>query len=151
MCKYTTPHTKRSPSTTVRALPLSHPKYGHSSPHYNNNPIVDKFFRSTTPHPHPPIQLTNVYEVKRKILSLKLRSAPGIDGITPLMLGHLSCKVLNHLTQLLNHLLQLGHFPTTWKRAKVIPISKPNKPGTDPNSYRPISLLSTLGNYSSAY
>ena len=142
-CKYTTPHTKLSPSTTVRALPLSHPKYGHSSPH-NNNP----FCRQILPQYHsaqPPQQLTNVYEVKRKILSLKLQSAPGIDGITPLLVHHLSRKALTHQTQLFNHLLRLGHFPTTWKRAKVIPVPKPNKPGTDPNSYRSISLLSTLG------
>jgi hypothetical protein len=61
------------------------------------------------------------------------------------MLRHLSRKALTYLTQLFNHLLRLGHFPAIWKRAKVIPVPKPNKPGTDPNSYRPISLLSTLG------
>jgi hypothetical protein len=77
--------------------------------------------------------------------NIKLRSAPGHDGITPLMLRHLSCKPLSHLTHLFNHVLRLGYFPTNWKRAKVIPIPKPNKPGTNPNSYRPISLLSTLG------
>jgi len=93
----------------------------------------------------PPLHLTNIYEVKRKILSLKLRSATGNDGITPLMLRHLSRKTLTHLTYLFNHLLRLGHFPTCWKRAKVVPIPKANKPGNDPNSYRPISLLSTLG------
>jgi len=61
------------------------------------------------------------------------------------MLRNLSRNALIHLTQLFNHLLRLGHFPTNWKTAKVIPIPKPNKPHTDPNSYRPISLLSTLG------
>jgi hypothetical protein len=61
------------------------------------------------------------------------------------MLRHLSRKALTHLNQLFNH-LWLGYFPANWKRVKVVPISKPNKPGTDPNSYRPISLLSTLGN-----
>jgi hypothetical protein len=38
----------------------------------------------------------------------------------------------------------LGYFPTIWKAAKVIPIHKPNKPPTDANSYRPISLLSSI-------
>jgi hypothetical protein len=61
------------------------------------------------------------------------------------MLRHLSHKALTHITHIFNHLLRLGYFPTNWKRAKVVPIPKPNKPGTDPNSYRPISLLSTLG------
>jgi len=112
------------------------------TPHYTTTitRFIDRFFRNTTP-----LQLTNIYEVKRKILSLKLRSAPGNDGVTPMMLRHLSRKALTHLTQLFNHLLWLGYFPTNWKRAKVVPIPKPNKPGTDPNSYRPNSLLSTLG------
>jgi len=105
---------------------------------------VDRFFRNTTPHTSP-LQLTNIYEVKRKILSLKLRSAPGKDGITHLILRHLSRNTLTLLTSLFNHLLRLGYFPTCWKRAKVVPIPKPNKPATDPNSYRPISLLITLG------
>jgi hypothetical protein len=61
------------------------------------------------------------------------------------MLRNLSRKTLIHLTRLFNHLLRLGHFSAKWKSAKVIPIPKPNKPSTDPNSYRPISLLSTLG------
>ena len=62
------------------------------------------------------------------------------------MLRHLSRKTLTHLTYLFNHLLRLGHFPTCLKRTKVVPITKPNKPGNDPNSYRPISLPNTLGN-----
>jgi len=106
--------------------------------------FVNRFFRNTIPHT-PPLHLTNIYEVKRKILSLKLRSASGNDGINPLMLRHLSRKTLTHLTYLFNHLRRLGHFPTCWKRAKVVPIPKPNKPGNYPKSYRPISLLSTLG------
>ena len=61
------------------------------------------------------------------------------------MLRNLSRNALIHLTQLFNHLLLLGHFPTNWKTEKVIPTPKPKKPHTDPNSYRPISLLSTLG------
>ena len=121
---------------------LTHNK---GTPHHTTTitRFVDRFFRNTTPHTSH-LQLTNIYEVEQKILSLKLRSAPGNDRITPLMLRHVSRKALTHLTHLFNHLLRLGYFPTNWKRAKVVPIPKPNKPGTDPNSYRPISLLSTL-------
>ena len=105
---------------------------------------VNRFFRST-PSQTPLLKLTNHHEVQRKILSLKPGVAPGYDGITSVMLRHLSKKALTDLTRLFNHLLRSGLFPNAWKRAEVIPIFKPNKPPTDPNSYRPISLLSIVG------
>ena len=60
------------------------------------------------------------------------------------MLRHLSQKALCHLSRLFNHILRLQHFPNSWKNAEVVPILKPNKPPTEPSSYRPISLLSML-------
>ena len=57
---------------------------------------------------------------------------------------NLSQKALCHLSHLFNHILRLQHFPNSWKNAKVVPILKPNKPPSEPSSYRPISLLSTL-------
>ncbi|GFT78446.1 RNA-directed DNA polymerase from mobile element jockey [Trichonephila clavipes] len=44
-----------------------------------------------------------------------------------------------------NKILKFNHFPENWKEAIIFPI---NKPGKDPHlatSYRPISLLSTIG------
>ena len=42
--------------------------------------------------------------------------------------------------------LTYGCFPNAWKKACVIALPKsPEKPRTDPASYRPISLLSVLG------
>jgi hypothetical protein len=61
------------------------------------------------------------------------------------MLRNLSKKSLSYFTRLFNHLLRRGLFPNTWRKVKVIPIPKSNKPTTDPNSYRPISLLRTVG------
>jgi hypothetical protein len=61
--------------------------------------------------PFPTLPLTNIYEIKHRITSLKLRAAPGGDGITPPKLRNLSRKAIIHLTQLFNHLLRLGHFP----------------------------------------
>ena len=52
---------------------------------------VNRFFRRTSPQT-PQSQLTNPYEVRRKILPFKTRAAPGEDGSTPLMLRHLSKK-----------------------------------------------------------
>jgi len=59
---------------------------------------VNKFFRGITPQT-PQLQLTNRYEVRRKILSLKPRATPGEDGITSLMIRNLSRKALTYLTE----------------------------------------------------
>ena len=44
-------------------------------------------------------------------------------------------------TKILNKSIDLGTFPSKLKMAKVIPIFKSDD-NTDPNNYRPISLLS---------
>ncbi|GFV41087.1 RNA-directed DNA polymerase from mobile element jockey [Trichonephila clavipes] len=46
--------------------------------------------------------------------------------------------------QVLILLLIKWHFPNNWKNAIVFPIKKPNKNAHNPDSYRPISLLSIL-------
>jgi len=104
---------------------------------------VNRFFRTNFSH-IPKLQLTNPYEVRRKIFLLKPRASPGADGITSVLLRHLSKKALIFLTNIFNHLLRMSHFPSAWKRATVIPIPKPNKPPSYPSSYRPISLLSIV-------
>ncbi|GBN05578.1 RNA-directed DNA polymerase from mobile element jockey [Araneus ventricosus] len=40
--------------------------------------------------------------------------------------------------------MTIGHFPTRWKTATVVPILKPGKDPTDTSSYRPISLLPSI-------
>jgi hypothetical protein len=82
--------------------------------------------------------------VRRDISSLKRRTAPGEDGITHVLIHHFSTAAINHLAFLFNSALTLGHFPRSWKQAKVIAILKPRKPPPNPESYRPISLLSAL-------
>ena len=44
-----------------------------------------------------------------------------------------------------NAILLTHHFPTAWKHARVISILKPGKDPALPSSYRPISLLDTIG------
>lgn len=48
------------------------------------------------------------------------------------------------MTSLFNALLCLGCFPENWKKAIVILIKKPGKDNSNPDSYRPISLLTSL-------
>jgi len=87
---------------------------------------VNKVFR----HPIAPettIKPTNPNEIRRKILSLKPRTAPGNDEISPVLLRHLSTHAVRHLTLIFNSIFKLGYFPTIWKAAKVIPIQKQKK------------------------
>lgn len=40
--------------------------------------------------------------------------------------------------------IRIGHFPSAWKVAYIIPIHKVDQDPFFPGSYRPISLLSTM-------
>jgi hypothetical protein len=116
-----------------------------STPHHSQVIIlaVNKVLRPLTPST-PTIKPTTQTEVRRHIHSLIPRTAPGNDGISTVMLRHLPTRATKHLTLLFNSILKLGYFPTIWKAAKVIPIHNSNKPPTDANPYRPISLLNSI-------
>jgi hypothetical protein len=116
-----------------------------STPHLSQviTRAVNKVLRPLTPST-PTIKPTTPTEVRHHIHSLKPRTAPGNDGISPEMLRHLPTRAIQHLTLLLNSIIKLGYFPTIWKAVKVIPTHQPNKPPKDANSYRPISLFSSI-------
>ncbi|GFV09349.1 putative RNA-directed DNA polymerase from transposon X-element [Trichonephila clavipes] len=66
---------------------------------------------------------------------------------TTLTLTSLLLLKTSLITLLLPHSLLLTptrHFPRNWKTAIVFPIHKPGKNKKSPDSYRPISLLSSL-------
>lgn len=88
--------------------------------------------------------LTNNWEIKHQIKQSKNRKAPGVDNINNLVLKHLPNKAIAFLTKLFNACITIGYFPAPWKTAKVIPTPKPGKDLTNPKSYRPISLLSSV-------
>jgi hypothetical protein len=83
--------------------------------------------------------------VLKEIQSLKLGKACGFDGILNECLRHLKRRPLVHLTHLFNHCLQLGHFPASWREAKVITLLKSGKDLKIPQNSCPISLLTTTG------
>lgn len=83
-------------------------------------------------------------EVKQIIKNLPNKKAPGYDKITNLIVKKLSSKGFVVPSTLFNSLLRLDHFPVKWKIATIILIKKPEKDKSNPNSYRPISLLTSL-------
>ena len=87
----------------------------------------------------------NPAEVQRVLRELNPRTAPGEDGITNKMAKHLGRKATMALTYVMTGAIRQGHFPKPWKHSKVFLIKKPGKPACEPDSYRPINLLPTLG------
>jgi hypothetical protein len=85
-------------------------------------------------------KLTNPEEVQETIRGLDVSKAPGPNRA----LKHLPQRAVSLLVLIFNAILT-HHFPTTWKHARVISIFKPGKDTAQPSSYRPISLLDTIG------
>jgi hypothetical protein len=83
-------------------------------------------------------KLTNPDEVQEAIRGLRVSNAPGPNRIPNRVLKHLLVLIFNAI--LLTH-----HFPTAWKHARVISILKPGKDPALPSSYRPNSILDTIG------
>jgi retron-type reverse transcriptase len=84
-------------------------------------------------------------DLHRAIKTLKMRKAAGPDGIANEALRYMPVSLAHVLLAIFNACLLIGHFPEAWKRAKVICLPKPGKPPSAPESYRPISLLNTMG------
>lgn len=78
------------------------------------------------------------------INKLPKKKAPGEDLISNAALRHLPSNKITSLTEILNACLRTCYFPSTWKRAVIIPIPKPGKDHKIPENYRPIALLSSL-------
>ncbi|GFW53020.1 probable RNA-directed DNA polymerase from transposon BS [Trichonephila clavipes] len=114
---------------------------------FNNS--IDSDVTSTLEHffshpPPTPISPTNPDEVAAYVNKLKIRKTPGKDNITNKMIRNFPLKALIILTYLINKILLLRHFPNNWKIAVIFPIKKPGKNSNNPQSFRPISLLSSL-------
>jgi hypothetical protein len=84
-------------------------------------------------------------EVQEAIQGLKVGRAPGPDGIPNRALKHLPLSVVSLLVVLFNAILLTQHFPAAWKHARVFAILEPRKDPALPSSYRPLSLLDTIG------
>lgn len=96
----------------------------------------------------PSLKIKNISlsELKEEIRTkIKVKKAPGEDGITGIILKQLPVAAIKKLTDIFNAVFKLKYIPKQWKRAEVIVLNKPGKPSEDPGSYRPISLLPAIG------
>lgn len=91
------------------------------------------------------IHLTNAIEVKNTIRTTRPFKAGGKDGIINALLKNLPRQGLTLLTDIFNGCIQQAYYPAKWKEAVITAIPKPNKDPTNPSSYRPISLLNSIG------
>ena len=97
--------------------------------------------------PANPNEFTSLHctpsEVYRILSSLDCRKAPGLDGITPLLLRECASGISVSLALLFNRSFSEGQFPSAWKQALVMPVFKKGDRHA-PGNYRPISLLSMV-------
>ena len=80
-------------------------------------------------------------------MGLKFSNDPGPNSIPNRALTHLPKQAVYFLAHIFNVGFRTHHFPQTWKHARVISILKTAKDPALPSSYRPISLLDTIGEF----
>lgn len=101
--------------------------------------------RSLLPPSGEPLPPVTPEEVEFTIKDLHPKKSPGSDGITNKVVKHFPAPLIALLAAIFSAAMSNASFPQSWKEAIVIGIRKPGKPASEPSSYRPISLLNTLG------
>jgi hypothetical protein len=89
----------------------------------------------------PPPSAISPADVCYIIDHLPLRKAPGFDLVTAEVLRQLPRKAIVFPFYLYNFIFRTTYFPILWKFSTIKLLHNPNKPQTEPSSYRPISLL----------
>ena len=83
-------------------------------------------------------------EISKCLHSLKNGKSSGLDCISNEMLKYGETSLLPCMLKIFNSILQLGIYPSEWKKGYLNPIYKAG-PRSDPSNYRGISIMSCLG------
>ena len=86
---------------------------------------------------------TNRYEILEEIKNLNNKKPTGHDGISSKMVKFSAPVLADHLALFFNICFEKECFPNFLKIAKILPLYK-NGDKTEPDNYRPISLLSCI-------
>nr|P21329.1 RecName: Full=RNA-directed DNA polymerase from mobile element jockey; AltName: Full=Reverse transcriptase [Drosophila funebris]AAA28649.1 ORF2; putative [Drosophila funebris] len=92
-----------------------------------------------------PADPVTLEEVKELVSKLKPKKAPGEDLLDNRTIRLLPDQALLYLVLIFNSILRVGYFPKARPTASIIMILKPGKQPLDVDSYRPTSLLPSLG------
>lgn len=84
-------------------------------------------------------------EIQLAASEFKDRKAPGLDGIPNTAVKEVVKCCESQILKLFNNCLELGSFPSIWKRQKLVLIPKDGKPLENPSSYRPLCMIDTFG------
>ena len=82
--------------------------------------------------------------VKGYLERIKVQSAPGPDGLHPVLLKTLSSVIHVPLATLFRRSLDCGKLPRDWKRGVIKPMFKGGR-SCSPANYRPVTLTSVVG------
>jgi len=107
--------------------------------------IVDVALRSYFQIPASDPKLINPVEFHEAMRGLNISKALEQNSIQYKALEYISQRAVCLLVQIFNSVLRFHPFPQVWKHAREISILKPGKDPALPSSYRPISLLDTIG------
>lgn len=111
-------------------------------------PLPDNIDDEGTRPQREPVEMPAITleEVERQLLAAKSWKAPGEDGLPAIVWKMTWPTVKYRVLELFQASLAEGSLPRQWRHAKIIPLKKPNKENyTIAKSWRPISLLATLG------
>ena len=141
-------------STTVESatnkanLLVSHFSSCFSLPSHGSACICNPITQDLSPSKHLGSCLSTIScspeDVYKLLIQVKVRTAPGPDGISSHMLRHTAHVITPTLMKLFNSSLSLGVVPTDWKISNVTPVFKSKGDPQCVLNYRPISLLSLL-------
>ena len=84
-------------------------------------------------------------ELDDALKACKYRSAPGQDNIPNKVLKNLPYFTRKLILDLFNRVWESHNIPVDWKTAITSPLLKVGKDSSDPASYRPIALTSSMG------
>ncbi|KAJ5215604.1 reverse transcriptase [Penicillium cinerascens] len=92
-----------------------------------------------------PMETIAPHEVEAALMKMAPWKAPGPDGLPAVVWQQIWSTVKHWVTEILQASLRFAYFPKAWRVAKIVVLLKGGRDPSLPKSYRPISLLATLG------